>query len=270
MRVAIQGQAGSFHDQVAKQWYGETVRVVPCTSFSEVFEAYQQGLAEAIVVAVENTIYGSINEVYGLIEDCNLPIVGEVKQSIHQMLITNPSTKLDDITEVYSHPVALAQCRNYLKHHLPQAEPIEYFDTAGAVEFIKADGRSNTAAIAGEQAAKLHRLSILAENIEDSADNITRFLILEPAQQPPAAANRASLVVTAAHKPGALSEVLQVFASSNINLVKLQSQPIIGQPWNYKFFIDVDAAGVRLHQAVQTIKADQHQVVILGEYPAAS
>ena len=268
MLVAIQGQAGSFHEQVAKQWYGDTATIVPSTTFREVFNAYADDEVDAIVTAVENTIYGSINEVYQLIEACEAPIVGEVKLAIEQMLITRPGTKLSDITEVYSHPVALAQCQHWLKKHLPGAEIVEFFDTAGAVEFIKEEGAGHMAAIAGERAATLYDMPILARSIQDSRDNLTRFLILEPVQTP-RDANRSSLVVSTSHRPGALVEVLQVFASAGVNLAKLQSQPIIGQPFNYKFFIVVDCAGEPLYKLVEQIEKSDHQVTLLGEYKAA-
>ena len=134
MHVAIQGQAGSFHDQAARQWYGASAKLVPCTTFSEVFAAYDDGSADAIVTAVENTLFGSINEVYRYIEECSAPIVGEIKLPVEQMLIGLPGAKLSDITEVYSHPVALSQCRRFLQKSLSQATPIEFFDTAGAVD----------------------------------------------------------------------------------------------------------------------------------------
>ncbi len=268
MIVAIQGQAGSFHEQVATHWYGSSVDILPCTTFRDVFEAYANGDADAIVTAVENTIYGSINEVYQRIEACDAPIVGEVKLTIEQMLIAQPGTRLEDITEVYSHPVALAQCQSWLKKHLPQAELVEFFDTAGAVEFIKAEGAPHMAAIAGEQAAMLYDMPIMARAIQDSRDNITRFLVLEPADTP-SDANRASLVITTSHKPGALVEVLQVFAEAGVNLAKLQSQPIIGKPFHYKFFMVVDCAGETLYQLIDTIEKSDHQVTLLGEYKAA-
>ena len=268
MIVAIQGLEGSFHEQVARKWYGDSVDILPCTTFREVFAAYASGDADAIVTAVENTLYGSINEVYQHIEACEAPIVGEVKLTIEQMLITRPGAKLSDITEVYSHPVALAQCQHWLKKNLPQAENIEFFDTAGAVEFIKEDGTPHQAAIAGERAAALYGLPILARSIQDSQDNITRFLVLEPTETV-ADASRASLLITTSHKPGALVEVLQVFANANVNLAKLQSQPIIGQPFNYKFFIVVDCAGEPLYKLVEEIEKSDHQVTLLGEYKAA-
>lgn len=268
MIVAIQGIPGSFHEQVAKEWYGASVTILPCTTFREVFEAYANGEADAIVTAVENTLYGSINEVYQHIEACEAPIIGEVKLTIEQMLITRPGAALKNITEVYSHPVALAQCEQWLKKHLPQAEIIEFYDTAGAVEFIKEEGEAHMAAIAGEQAATLYDMPILERSIQDSRDNLTRFLILEPLD-PPHDASRASLVITTSHKPGALVEVLQVFAGAGVNLAKLQSQPIIGQPFNYKFFIVVDCAGEPLYKLINTIEKSDHQVTLLGEYKAA-
>ncbi|MFZ1258019.1 MAG: prephenate dehydratase domain-containing protein [Candidatus Saccharimonas sp.] len=268
MRIAIQGQAGSFHEQVAHQWYGASVTIVPCTSFADVFAAYENGEADVIVTAVENSIYGSINDVYQLIEECDAPIIGEVKLAIDQMLITNAGARLSDITEVYSHPVALAQCRHWLRQHLPSAELVEFFDTAGAVEFIKSEGAPHMAAIAGEQAATLHSLPILKRSVQDSDHNITRFLVLEPTNTP-TSANRASLVITTSHQPGALVEVLQVFAAAGVNLAKLQSQPIIGEPWNYKFFIVVDCAGQQLRDLVAQIEKSDHSVTLLGEYKAA-
>lgn len=268
MRIAIQGQAGSFHEQAARQWYGPDATIVPCMTFGDVFQTYARGQADAIVVAVENTIYGTINETYRHIESCSAPIVGEVTLTIQQTLITNPGTKLEDITAVYSHPVALSQCQHFLQEHLPNATQIEYFDTAGAVEFIKQHGSPHLAAIAGETAAQLYNMPILKRHIQDGQDNITRFLVLDPIATV-ADANRATLVVTTTHQPGSLLEILRTFANQSINLASLQSQPIIGQPWNYKFFITVDAAGPSLHRAINKITSTGHKVTLLGEYLAA-
>jgi len=265
MRIAIQGQAGSFHDQVARQWYGDTATIVPCTTFAEVFESYAEGAADALVVAVENSIYGSINDVYQLIEACDAPIVGEVKLEIDQCLIGLEGTKLSDITEIYSHPVALAQCRETLHKLCPNAELIEFFDTAGAVEYVKSLGSNTAVAVAGEKAAELYGLPVLKQSVQDNRHNITRFLVLEDRDADPTA-TRASLVITTNHKPGALVEVLRVFASAGVNLAKLQSQPIIGEPWKYKFFIVVDCAGDRLRELVTEIEKSDHSVTLLGEY----
>lgn len=268
MRIAIQGQEGSFHHQVAASWYGSNAEIIPCTTFRDVFDAYENGEADAIVTAVENTIYGSINEVYQLIEDCSAPIIGEVKLAIDQMLIGLPGARLSDITEVYSHPVALAQCRAFLGKKLPNAEVVEFFDTAGAVEFVMNEQNKRAAAIAGAQAAALYGAQVIAPSIQDDDTNITRFVVLEDTATNPQA-NRASLVVTTNHEPGALVEVLQVFAKNNVNLAKLQSQPIRGTPWKYKFFIVVDCAGEKLREIVSVIEASDHSVTLLGEYVAA-
>lgn len=265
MNIAIQGQGGSFHDHVAMQWFKSACDIVPCTSFADVFEAYESGDADAIVCAVENTIYGSINEVYQLIEDCSAPIIGEVKLQVNQHLIGLGSATPKTITEIYSHPVALAQCRNFLSAHYPHAELIEYFDTAGAVEFVKSLNSPTAAAIAGEQAATLYGLPVIAKNIQDSEHNHTRFLILQATDTDPRA-NRAALVVTTTHKPGALAEVLNTFAAAGVNLEKLQSQPIVGKPWEYKFYMVVDTAGSALRAVVEQIEKSDHAVALLGEY----
>lgn len=268
MNVAIQGQAGSFHDHVAKRWYGPSVKIVPCTTFADVFEAYASGEADSLVVAVENSIYGSINDVYQLIEACDAPIIGEVKLEIDQCLIGQKGADISKITEIYSHPVALAQCRETLRRLCPNAELIEFFDTAGAVEYIQSLKDVRIAAVAGEHAAGLYNASILKQSVQDNRHNITRFLILEQ-READANANRASLVITTTHQPGALVEVLQVFSNANVNLAKLQSQPIVGEPWKYKFFVVVDCAGEQLRELVTEIEKSDHQVTLLGEYRAA-
>lgn len=268
MNIAIQGQEGSFHEMAARQWYGSAAEIIPCATFAQVFESYESGEADAIVTAVENSMYGSINDVYQLIEYCSAPIIGEVKLSIDQMLIGQPGAPIANLQQIYSHPVALAQCRETLHRLAPHAELIEYFDTAGAAEYVSELGESTVAAVASEQAARLYGLAILHRSVQDNNHNITRFLVLEDRDTDPAA-NRSSLVVTTSHQPGALVEVLQVFARAGINLAKLQSQPIVGEPWKYKFFIVVDCASVQLRQLVDEIEQSDHQVSLLGEYPAA-
>ena len=268
MNIAIQGQAGSFHEQAAAQWFKNNYDIIPCATFSDVFTAYETGEADAIVCAVENTIYGSINEVYQLIEDCSAPLVGEVKLQINHQLIARSDATPKTITEIYSHPVALAQCREYLTAQYPNAELIEYFDTAGAVEFVKSLNANTAAAVAGEQAARLYGLPIIAKNIQDNMHNHTRFLVLQDNDTSPQA-NRAALVITTADKPGALAEVLNIFATNSVNLEKLQSQPIIGQPWEYKFYLVVDTTGSKLRKIVSQIEKSDHAVTLLGEYVGA-
>ena len=264
MRIAIQGVAASFHDTAARQWFGDDIETVPGESFSEVFARLARHEADAAVVAMENSLYGSIHQVYDLLETYRYPIIGEIHLPINQQLITKHDTGL--ITKIYSHPVALAQCEQYLDVNYPEAERIEYHDTAAAVEFIKQQSQTGLAAIASREAAKLHGMPIRAENIEDNKANFTRFLVIQPGGTAPTDANRTSLVLTTDHTPGALAKILTTFADYGINLSKLQSRPITGEPWKYRFYLVLDVAGSRLHQALSEIRPLTRSLTILGEY----
>lgn len=270
MRVAIQGKVGSFHAEAAHRWFPEPVDLLECASFSEVFHAADSGDTDVIITAVENTLYGSINEVYQYIEELGWPIVGEIKLPIAHQLIALPSAQLSTIKTVYSHPVALAQCRHTIEQLLPHAAMVEYFDTAGAVEYVRDTNNPTFAAIASSAAAELYSLPILRADVHDNVQNATRFLVLtnDPTHQPHTP-NRTSMVITTNHEPGALVDALTVFAQAGINLAKLQSQPIVGSPWQYKFFIVADDAGDTLDEVLATIKASGHDVTILGQYLAA-
>lgn len=263
MRIAIQGEQASFHHTAAKQWFGDDIIIVPCDTFAEVFGALNRHEADAGIAAIENTLTGGINPVYDLIEAHGYPITGEVHLPIHQQLIGAPGAK---ITHIYSHPVALAQCEAFLDSNYPDAKRIEHHDTAGAVEFIKKSGETGFAAIAGSDAAVLHDMPIIAKDIEDNPANFTRFLIMEPGGTPPKDADRTSLVLTTHHTPGALAKVLTVLADNNINLSKLQSRPIVGKPWNYRFYLVLDIAGEQLHKTLHDIEPLTSSITILGEY----
>jgi prephenate dehydratase len=263
MRIAIQGEKGSFHDEAAHRWFGDDIVIVPGETFGDVFESVRRGDADAIVVAIENSLYGGINPVYDLIESYEYPIIGEVHLPIHQQLIGRADSK---VTHIYSHPVALAQCENYLDIHYPGAQRVEYHDTAAAVEFIAKHGDGHWAAIASEAAAQLHDVPIIAADIEDNPANYTRFLVLRPHGSIPVDADRTSLVLTTNHTPGALAKVLTVLAERNINLSKLQSRPIIGSPWKYRFYLVLDTAGPALHEALAELRTYTQSLIILGEY----
>lgn len=263
MRVALQGEKASFHDAAARAWFSNAITLVPCETFPEVFGSLNRHEADIAIVAIENSLYGGINQVYDLIESHGYPIVGEIHLPIHHQLI---GTATDKITHIYSHPVALAQCEDYLETHYPNAEKIEYYDTAAAVEFIKEKADPTFAAIASREAAELHDMPILQENIEDNPANFTRFLVIQPGGNPPKDADRTSLVITTNHTPGALAKVLTVFADMNINLSKLQSRPIIGQPWKYRFYLVLDTAGDQLTSALKAIEPLTDTLTILGQY----
>lgn len=263
MRVAIQGEVASFHHAAARQWFGNDSTPIACDTFPEVFGALNRLKADAAVVAIENSLYGAINQVYDLIESHGYPITGEVHLPIHQQLIGTPDSQ---VTHVYSHPVALAQCEHYLDTHHPNATRIEHSDTAAAVRFIKDAKNPHYAAIASHDAANLYGVPVIAENIESNQANFTRFLVIEPHGTVPADADRTSLVLTTNHEPGALAKVLTVLAQHDINLSKLQSRPIVGKPWHYRFYLVLDSAGDTLHAALADIEHAVDSLTVLGEY----
>lgn len=267
--VAIQGELGSFHHGAAISWYGKDVKIVPCATFKDVFVALDKGLAEKAIIAIENSLYGSINEVYDLLLKHSYPIVGEIPERIHQCLIGFSSTSISDITHVYSHPVALSQCSDYLDDNLPTAKRLETYDTAVSVKQIKDRGDKNRVAIAGTIAADLHNMHILHKDIQNHETNYTRFLVLE--RKPLAKkSNKASLVIETNHEPGALFKVLEKFDASSLNLSKLQSRPIPGKLWRYMFYIDVEADDKQLQDVLNKLQSLKCSVTNLGQYAKAS
>lgn len=267
MRVAIQGVEGSFHDLVAHRWFGSTpIDLVTCRTFAGVFDAVENDAADCGVVAIENSLYGSISEVYDLLLSRGFSIVGELPEHIHQQLIGFGTADLAQVTHVYSHPVALNQCATWLETNLPHAERIEHHDTADSVRLIKEQNDPNSVAIASHRAAELQGLTVLQENIEDEATNFTRFLIVERTARTIADADKASLVLRTDHSPGALYRALGIFAELGINLTKLQSRPIRGRVWRYQFFIDVQTTPDVLDQAVERLKREGCETTVLGCY----
>lgn len=266
VRVAIQGEPGSFHHAAARQLCPSEFELVCCTSFADVFASVADGSADIAVVACENSLYGSIAEVYDLLLRYRIPIAGEHIAHIHQNLIAHPEADLASIREVYSHPVALNQCRAWLATNLPEAELIEHHDTAGAVEEIAQAPSPYTAAVAGVEAARLYDLPVLATDIEDEKTNLTRFLLLSPSYQPSTTATKASLVLTTSHQPGALYRALGVFADAGINLTKLESRPIRGEAFRYQFIVDIVCNQVELSTAITQLQAQDCTVDVLGLY----
>lgn len=263
MRIAIQGDIASFHHAAAIKWLNADAAIVPCETFDEVFGKLNRHEAEIGLVAIENSLYGGINHVYDLIESHRYPIIGEVHLPVHQQLIGTPNHA---ITHIYSHPVALAQCQEYLEINYPDAIRVEYHDTAAAVEYIKQQDNPALAAIASREAAVHHDVPIITENIEDNPANFTRFLVVQPDGVVPSNADRTSLVITTNHTPGALARILTIIADNNINLSKLQSRPIIGEPWRYRFYLVLDTAGEPLHAVLRQLKPLTESLTILGEY----
>src|SRR3990167_3465526 len=269
-RVAIQGQQASFHDIAARRFLGTDVKIVNCETFEATFAALASGKADKIVVALENSLFGSINQTYDLLLKYKFWIAGELYLHIKQCLIGLPGTKLSDITEVYSQLPALAQCETFLDTKLPHAKRIEQHDTAASVAVVKAWNDPHKVAIASAEAAQLHGLKVLAQEIETYKHNYTLFVLIEKTKSVSKSANKTSMVITTDHKPGALYSALGVFAGSQMNLTKLQSRPIMGKAWHYLFYLDVDAAveTVEFKAVLKSLKKQGCQVTILGSYQA--
>lgn len=267
MRVAIQGQKGSFHDIASQKiWKDESPELIYCDTFKAVFDAVNSSDAEFGLTAIENSLYGSIHEVYDLLLKYDFWISGETTLPIRQQLIVWEGTELNDIKEVYSHPVAIEQCRYWLANNLPHAELIEEDDTAGAVTLVKEKQLKHAAAIGPELAATNNHMSILARDIEDDSSNFTRFIVISRDKITNNQSRRASISLTAHHKPGALYEALGILFKLGINLTKLESRPIRGERFLYQFIIDFDANLNQLETAVENLTNYGCKVQVMGHY----
>lgn len=267
--IAIQGEIGSFHHIASMRYFGDEVSIVPCTSFKDVFTALNEGLSDRAVVAIENSLYGSINEVYDLLLANKYYIIAEIPERIHQCLIGFDNVNLSEITHVYSHPVALSQCASFLEEQLPTAKKVENFDTSASVKFIKDYGDIKRVAIASKLSAEIYDMPIIKSNIQNHQTNYTRFLVLDKQAQTHNT-NKASLVIETSHQPGALFEVLKVFKDNQINLSKLQSRPIIGKLWRYMFYIDIEADFELTTKCMSQINNLGCKVRNLGNYKSES
>lgn len=239
MRVAIQGYEGSFHHIVAERYFGEDITIVPCATFREVARQVETGESTYGVMAIENSIAGSILPNLGILHNSSLQVVGEYYLHIRQNLMALPGVRLEDIHEVHSHPMALLQCVDYLDQH--KWKLVETEDTALSAKNIAQKKNHHAAAIAGYLAARLFGLEILAPDIHTIKNNCTRFLIIRPDHQViDEQANKASLCFKADHEHGSLLRVLREMEDSSINMTKLQSSPIPSAPWHYMFHVDME------------------------------
>lgn len=272
-RVAIQGVPGCYHDAAARGYFADTEVVpVPCDTFPALFEAMAADASLLGIAAIENTIAGSLLANHELLRQSNATIVGEYKMRISHVIAALPGQTIDELQEVNSHPMALLQCEQYLRRH-PNLKVIEKFDTAGSAMEIASGSLAGHAAICGEYAAELYGLNILDRGIETNKRNFTRFLIMadpimatemrRPGQQP----DKSSIVFSLPHTQGALSKVLTIFSFYDINLSKIQSLPIIGREWEYRFYVDLTFDNyMRYRQSIDAVRPLMNDFKILGEY----
>ncbi|MCD7972053.1 MAG: prephenate dehydratase [Candidatus Azobacteroides sp.] len=271
-KVAIQGIAGSYHEIVARRYFDEEeVEIIDCKTFRDVFQTLGKDDAEIGIVAIENTIAGSLLQNYELLRESNMKIFGEYKLRISHTFSALPGQSLQDIKEVISHPIAIMQCRNFLET-LPHVKVIEGEDTAASARDISVNKILNQAAICSAGAAEVYGLEVLERGIETNKHNFTRFLFI--ADQwvaddliKKADINKASLVFSVPHNEGSLSQVLSVLSFYSMNLTKIQSLPIIGREWEYMFYADLTFTDyTRYKQSVDAIMPLIRDFKILGEY----
>lgn len=266
IKVSIQGYEGSFHQVAAQQFFGDDVKVIPCATFREVVKvASNKKESSGGVMAIENSIAGSILPNYTLLQKSNLKIVGEVYLRIEQNLLVYPGVRLEDIKEVHSHPMALLQCMNYLEKY--NWKLIETEDTALSAKHIHNKKSQHTAGVASALAAELFELEILAPNIHTQKDNYTRFLILQREDIVIKDANKASINFQTNHTKGSLAKVLSKISDEGINLSKLQSMPIAGTNFKYSFHADLEFDTVKqFDKALKAIKPLIEEVTVYGIY----
>lgn len=271
-RIAIQGMVGSYHDIAAHQYFqDEEIELICCPTFEEVFEHIRRDSSIIGMTAIENTIAGSLLHNYELLKQSGTTIVGEHKLRISHSLVCLPDDNLDDLTEVNSHPVALAQCREFLMKH-PNLKIVETEDTAGSAKDISEKQLKGHAAICSKFAAPLYGMKVLEEGIETNKHNFTRFLVVSDPWKADELrqrkeSNKANIVFSLPHSEGSLSQVLSIFSFYRINLTKIQSLPIIGREWEYLFYIDVTYDDyMRYRQSIDAITPLIKELKILGEY----
>ena len=270
-RVAFQGERGAFSEQAARQLLGEAIRVVPRPTFESLFRAVGERAADYALVPIENSLAGSVQRNYDLLRASRLVIVGETVLPIAHCLIGCHGSSLGKIRSVESHPVALAQCERFFARH-PRLRRIVSDDTAGSARAVISSGDPSRGAIASAFAAELYGGRILRRHVEDHAQNYTRFLLLSSARRPlRRAADKLSLVFRLAHRPGTLSEAVAAFARRKINLVKIESRPLPGRPWEYWFYVDLQVAPEHpgLAVALRELGRCSRGLRILGHYPSA-
>ncbi len=268
LKVAIQGILGAFHEEAAMKYYKkEDIELVPCKTFSELIENVESGTADTGIIAIENTIAGSILPNYDLIKESDLKISGEIYLRIIQNLIAREGVKIEEIREVLSHPMAIYQCSDFFKNY-PKIKLTESFDTALSVKEIAEKNLAYSAAIASSYAAKRYNLTILAESIESNKLNYTRFFeIKHNSEIEKQKINKATVNFTLSHKTGSLANALSVFAFYDMNLQKIQSYPIIGTPGKYSFYIDLIFTDYkRYKQSLNAVIPLTENLKILGEY----
>lgn len=269
-RVAFQGDRGAFSEEAAVRLLGEGIETVPCATFDALYAALDDDRADLLLAPVENSLIGTIQRSQDLLLDSGLSIVGEVVLPVVHCLIGCPGASLEGVAAVQSHPAALAQCEGFFAAR-PGVRRITADDTAGSVAEVIALGDPSRAAIAGRRAAEQHGGVVLLEHLEDHRENFTRFFLLGREPAGPAAGDKVSLVMMVRHEPGSLVRALEPFARRGVDLLKVESRPVAGRPWEYRFHLDLQGslAEPALAAALEELRGAAQEVRVLGCYPSA-
>ena len=273
-RVSFQGERGAFSQVAVQQLLGPDVEVVPCHRFEEVFRSLADGVVDAAVIPIENTLHGSVHENYDHLVNFELPIRAETSVRVSHSLIACPGVGFEQVRRVYSHPVALNQCTKFFHEH-PELERVPFYDTAGSVKMLMEQFPTDAAAIASSVAADIYGATVLKSGIEDDPSNFTRFFLLQPAGTPARTSDglecKTSLVFQTRNVPGALFRCLSAFALRDISCTKVESRPLRGRPWEYWFYLDFlgsenDAV---CQKALGHLAEFADFLRVLGSYPKA-
>ncbi|NJN93361.1 MAG: prephenate dehydratase [Anaerolineales bacterium] len=269
LHVAFQGERGAYSEAAAVAFFGDSVQPIPYNDFDSVFEAVSTGRVDRGVLPVENSLAGSIHRNYDLLLRHELFIVGEVQIPIAHQLIALPGVSLADIRKIYSHPQALAQCEHSMTRLFPSAERVVTYDTAGSVKMIKEQNIRDGAGLASQRAAAIYEMNILQPDMQDDAENYTRFVVVARELQIPAGEAKTSIVFSMDNLPGSLFKSLAVFALRDIDLTKIESRPLQGKRWQYFFYIDFLASQdeERGRNALNHLREITSYLKVLGSYP---
>ena len=269
MKIGIQGIEGSFHHQAAISFFNSKIDIAPFETFTQVFEALDVGAIDKAVIAIENSLYGSINDTYDLLMRYQPNIVGEVYLHVSLNLLSVNGANLGTIGDVYSQAPALAEAKAYLRSNLPGATVHEYPDTAMSARYISKQKNPKKACLASHLAGELYGLDVISENVEDHKHNYTRFIVISRAKAKIIDADKTSIVIQTNHQAGALYNALGAFSNNQLNLSKIESRPIVNNHgWHYIFYIDFEAGETdeRTKLALSQLESTNHSLTILGSY----
>lgn len=268
--VSFQGEPGAYSEEASINFFGKEVNLIPLPYLSDVFRSVESGRADFAVVPIENTLEGSVSETYDLLIGTDVKIIGEEVLRVRHCFMVNPGVRIDDIKEVWSHPQALSQCRKFIERM--KLKPVPLYDTAGSAKAI-AEGRvMHAGAIASCRAARHYGLDVIAEGIEDSPNNYTRFIVIGKERAKISEREKTSIIFSVKHVPGALYRALKAFADNGINMTKIESRPTKEKPWEYFFFVDFmgNIEQREVINAINELKNEASFIKVLGSYPAVS